>query len=302
VERVGFGESYDILLPEEGEIDEESENESEEEKDFENDVANFLEQIISVHVRNPLMKEGGNGAPSSFLKCNCLRSDCRISQYLGKNVMSNTIKGGKLTTPSSKTLYSSRNLPSEYSTSSSSSNILSDNHSSNSEQTGASSTMLNIVLQHKNNLNLPSSEKHDKPDAHDYTKLKTQHHTTYNQNYDEKSSQVITKCQEQYHNHNTSTRNKREQHKYVSCYSMPDLPNVCSIELRKAHGDILQRAGGTKRVNKLYDELAFLSHCLGGWRILLENSPKDGNTLLMWLCCQPHKQQQTAGRKIRGVT
>ena len=52
----GFGENYDILPPEEEELDEESKKESDEQEEFENDLSSFLEQVISVHVRRQLNK------------------------------------------------------------------------------------------------------------------------------------------------------------------------------------------------------------------------------------------------------
>ena len=58
----GFGENYDILPPEEEELDEESKKEADEEEEFENDLNSFLEQIISVHVRRQLNK-GNNLNP-----------------------------------------------------------------------------------------------------------------------------------------------------------------------------------------------------------------------------------------------
>ena len=64
--------------------------------------------------------------------------------------------------------------------------------------------------------------------------------------------------------------------------------------------DIIRRAGGIHRVKQVYHELAFLSRCLGGWRALLETSPKDGNTLLMWLCCLPLKPG--SGVRMQGST
>ena len=63
----GFSGSYDVLLPEEEEFDEETENESEEERDFENDVGTFLEQIISLHVRRLVMK-GNKDVCKGFCK------------------------------------------------------------------------------------------------------------------------------------------------------------------------------------------------------------------------------------------
>lgn len=185
---------------------------------------------------------------------------------------------------------------SEISTNPISSNNLSDK--SSKSVSAASTKMLNLVLRQNNNLNL-TPESTSEPESHVHTKLKPQHHTTYAG----RSSQVISQCQKQYEyqtNKNIS-RSKRENDS-ASCCPMPDLPEACSIELRKAHEDIIRRAGGIHRVKQVYHELAFLSQCLGGWQTLLENSPKDGNSLLMWLCCQPHKTQLTdEGRKIRGV-
>ena len=185
---------------------------------------------------------------------------------------------------------------SEMSTNSVSSNNLSDK--SSKSVSAASSKMLNLVLRQKNNLNL-TPENTSEPESHVHTKLNPQHHTTY----PGRSSQVISQCQKQYEyqSNNNISRNKRENDN-ESCCPMPDLPEACSIELRKAHKDMIRRAGGIHRVKQVYYELAFLSQCLGGWQILLENSPKDGNSLLMWLCCQPHKTQLTdEERKIRGV-
>jgi len=290
----GFGENYDILPPEEEEFDEESEKESEEAKDFESDLSSFLEQIISVHVQKQLNQDESNVATPNLLKCNCLRSDCRIKQYLAKNEMSNpsTIQEVNQTPPSNNFLFRS----SELSENSISSNNLSDNISSNSKS-AASSKMLNLVLKQKNCLNI-TPETPSEPESQVHTK--SEHHTTYVG----RSVQVISQCQKQYNNHNNkTTRHKPEPEGYVSSCPMPDLPKECSLELRKSHDDMLRRAGGINRVKRLYDELAFLATCLQGWRILLETSPKEGNTLLMWLCCQPHKTQQTnSGRKIRGIT
>merc|ERR1719270_215931 len=78
----GFGENYDILPPEEEELDEESEKEVAEEEDVENDLNSFLEQIISAHVRRQLNKDQDGGANNSFLSCTCLRSDCRVKQFV----------------------------------------------------------------------------------------------------------------------------------------------------------------------------------------------------------------------------
>lgn len=287
----GFGENYDILPPEEeDELDEESEKEAEEAKNFEIDLSSFLEQIISVHVRKHLKKDGNKVATLNFFKCNCFRSDCRIKQYLEKNEMINTdtIQEANQTPPSSNV--STRS--SECSQNSISSNTLSEKISSNnSTEKAASSKMLNLVLKQKNNLNI-ESEVPDSP-------RRSEHHTTYIG----RSSQVISspQRQKQYTNHNNMTTSHNDE--YVSSCPMPDLPKECSIELRKAHDDMLRRAGGMNRVKRLYDELAFLAKCLGSWRFLLETSPKEGNTLLMWLCCQPHKTQQhtNAGGKIRGI-
>ena len=52
----GFGENYDILPPEEEELDEELKKESDEQEEFENDLSSLLEQVISVHVRRQLSK------------------------------------------------------------------------------------------------------------------------------------------------------------------------------------------------------------------------------------------------------
>ena len=49
-----FGDNYDILPPEDGEINEESEKEMEEERDFVNDLNSFFDQVISAHLQREL--------------------------------------------------------------------------------------------------------------------------------------------------------------------------------------------------------------------------------------------------------
>ena len=53
----GFSGSYDVLLPEDQELDEEVEKELKEEAVYEGDITTFLDQIISAHIRK-LLTEG----------------------------------------------------------------------------------------------------------------------------------------------------------------------------------------------------------------------------------------------------
>ena len=53
----GFSGSYDVLLPEDQDFDEELEKELKEEAVFEGDITTFLDQIISAHIRK-LLTEG----------------------------------------------------------------------------------------------------------------------------------------------------------------------------------------------------------------------------------------------------
>ena len=251
-----------------------------------------------------LVFPGGSKDSSSYIfECNCPRTDCRLSQYITKNIKSKTPlnKEVKPNPPSSVPSYNYSTFPSDYSINVSSSNVLSDNNSSK-DGTAACRKIIQ-----KNNLDL-TLDKHEEPGCRDYINQKTQHHTT-SQTCVETSTQVIPKRHAQYHIRNKQTQvhepeypNRKRVHEYVSCYPIPDLPNPCPMELQRAHQDIIRRAGGIKRVNRVYDELVFLSRCLGGLRPLLENSPKEGNTLLMWLCCQPHNQDNMSCTKVRGIT
>ena len=210
------------------------------------------------------------------------------------------------TRPSTTPLFRSSGLSANFNTS----NNLSDVSSNSASSAANTNRMLNLVLKQTNS-NLDLSPEHTtEPESRVYTKLKSprqHHHTT--QNINTPSSQVISQRQKQYEENksvvphpNMTSKHYGTGNEYFSSYPMPDLPKECSTELRNVHEDIIRRAGGINRVKRVYDELAFLSPCFGGLRNLLENSPKDGNTLLMWLCCQPHKTQPAIGRKIRGVT
>jgi len=302
----GFGENYDILPPEEEELDEESKKEADEEEEFENDLNSFLEQIISVHVRRQLNKDQDGGANNSVLSCTCLRSDCRVKQFVTRRTAGPScpsVQEINPTRPSSTSSFRTSGL----SANSITSNNLSD-VSSNSASSAANNTnrMLNLVLKQKNStLNL-SPESTSEPESRVHTKIKSpRHHHHTIQNVSTPSSQVISQQQKQYQtvmsNPNMTSIHLKAGSEYESSYPMPELPKECSTELRKAHEDIIRRAGGISRVKRVYDELAFLSPCFGGLRPFLESSPKDGNTLLMWLCCQPHKPRPTMARKIHGV-
>ena len=165
--------------------------------------------------------------------------------------------------------------------------------------------MLNMVLKNKEQLNLSPSPSQATVISHGTPRIvncfssqnvSPQHHP--NQHQVETSDIGITLWEQQYPAGYASRSARKND--YVSCYSLPDLPKHCSDELQKAHADILLRAGGKTRVGRLFNELALLSRCLGGWRALLETSPKDGNTLLMWLCCLPLKPG--SGSRTQGST
>lgn len=293
----GFGDGYDVLLPEE-EVGVDSEPESDKEDDLEHDLVSFLEQIVSVQVRRAQILDAQRGASSSPLKCTCLRPKCRLNQYLLRNFLtsSKVINNGKIK-PGDQQLLSGSHNDASKSPVNAKSEVLSDQCYSNIGSRG-SSVMLNTVLKHKNNLNFPPRSK-----SQEIVRMTTgtqlnsnslsspyrlpPHHA--NQNQGETSSQVIPTWQP--HNQTRHIKHRRRSTDQNYSYPIPDLPKLCSNEVREAHADILLRAGGETRVSRLYSELTCLANCFGGWRELLETSPKEGNTLLMWLCCQPLKPE-----------
>ena len=263
----------------------------------------IISKIFKIYI---YISDEDGGAISNVVNCNCLRSDCRVKQFVAR-------KSGGLCNPSVQDINQTRpsTTPSlrtsGLSVNSITSNTLSDVSSNNASPAANTNRMLNLVLKQKNSNSNLSPESTSEPESRFHTNLKSprQHHKM-TQNVSTPSSQVISQHEKQYQtamsHPNRTTKHLRAGNDYVPCYPMPDMPKECSIELRKAHEDIIRRAGGIDRVQRIYDELILLSPCFGGLRPLLEYSPKDGNTLLMWLCCQPHKPQPTTVRKIRGVT
>lgn len=249
--------------------------------------------------RHIYLLDAHGAAPSNCLKCNCFRPDCRIKKYLASHPMNTGKKDDHHPPRTSQDIGSSNPSSNHVITPS---NMLSDIISSNIDSaavaTKSTNSMLNLVIwKQKNDLDVIET----KPYQHG----RIEHHTTPTTS--ERSSQVISQCQNSRYNNATQiaasevARGRTPEHE--SSFPFPDLPDECSAELRRAHRDMLRHAGGISKVKRLYDELGFLSNCLtGGWRKLLGTSPKDGNTLLMWLCCQPFNTQQKLERKIGGVT
>ena len=172
-----------------------------------------------------------------------------------------------------------------------------------------SKSMLQTVLMQKNNLNISlsngSAQQNESPCRAAMHALNLRNTlsapTTSSQHHliSETASQVSSgptfQEEQQCHSDRSNTRHQQNQKNTQQVYQhpMPDLPQQCSIEVQGAHQDILLRAGGATKVKRIYNELAAIANCLGGWKELLERSPKAGNTLLMWLCCKPLMPKQS---------
>jgi len=97
------------------------------------------------------------------------------------------------------------------------------------------------------------------------------------------------------HYHHHRHRRHHQQQKAAPApappqHSLPDLPANSSAELKETHREFIASAGGLRRVTALYNKLLDLLPCVPDF---LMPTTRDGNSLLMILCCQPSNRDNT---------